>query len=62
MVIPLLGHFYFLVASVDKVALECVFRIFCMEEGEEFLSRYVKSDSTSLFVTLWKRNLFESFV
>jgi hypothetical protein len=62
MVIPLLGDFYFLVTSVDKVALECVFSIFGMEKGEEFLSRNVKSDSTSLFVALWKRYLFESFV
>ena len=62
MVIPLLGDFDFLVASVDKVALEGVFRIFCMEECEEFLSRYVKSDSTSLFVPLWKRYRFENFV
>jgi len=62
MVIPLLGDFDFLVTSVDKVALKCVFRIFCVEEGEEFLSRDVESDAASLFVPLRKKYLFESFV
>lgn len=52
MIIPLLGDFNLFVASVDKIALECVFRIFGMEQGEEFLSGDVKSDATSLFVPL----------
>ena len=61
MVIPLLGDFYFLVASIDKVALESVFRVFCVEKAEEFLSRDVESDATSLFVPLRNRYRFESF-
>ena len=58
MVIPLLGDFNFLVASINEVALESVFGIFRVEEGEEFLSRDVESDATSLFVPLRNRYRF----